>query len=204
MQIIVDFLKDLSLYGMEKMGLYYSRYRGFVYSNQDPDGYGRLQVNVPEVYGDGVIKTWAWPASNFAGNGYGAQCLPQKNDLIWVSFEKGNPRKPIWHYGYFTKGAKPDDLKDTSLFWFRTPKGLTILVDDKNGTITLFKKDGTIEPMLLGNQWETLMKNLTDILRKGKINTQLGPQGFLPNTLQELIDLDTKWKDAFSKVNKLS
>src|SRR5690348_4529424 len=115
---IIRFLHDLSLYGLEKMGLYYSQYRGFVADNQDPEGYGRLKVSVPEVYGDKVFNGWAWPVSCFAGKGYGLQVIPRKNDLVWVRFEKGNPRRPLWSYGYFGRGDKPNELKDINTFWF--------------------------------------------------------------------------------------
>jgi hypothetical protein len=127
---IAKVFRDLSLYGLEKLGLYYSKYRAFVYDRDDPKGYGRLRVQVPEVFGDMVLDYWAWPASNYSGIGYGAQVIPQNNDMVWVEFEKGNPRKPLWNYGYHSKGEKPDDLKDPNKYWFRTPKGLHIEFDD--------------------------------------------------------------------------
>jgi len=142
MKEVIDLFKNLVLYGLEKFGLFYSEYRGYVYDNNDPNGYGRLQVNVPEVFGENVLDYWAWPSSNFSGNGYGFQCIPQKNDLIWVKFEKGNPRKPIWSYGHFGKGEKPDNLKNIKNFWFKTPGGHVVELNDDNQSITITSKQG--------------------------------------------------------------
>lgn len=199
---IIKLFEDLSLYGFEKMGLYYSQYRGWV-AEVDED-FGRIKVAVPEVYGDQVPNIWAWPTSNYSGQDYGIQCLPRVNALIWVSFQSGNPKKPLWSHGYFTKNQIPVELKGKDKYWFRTPQGLTILINDKEGTITSFKKDGTIEPMILGDEWKALMEDLYNLLKDAKINTQMGPQGFLPNTLLALEQFKAGLNDALSKVNKLS
>jgi hypothetical protein len=146
MNPVVNILSDIVTYGLEKVGLYYSKYRGFVYDRNDPEGYGRLLVSVPEVYGDMVPKVWAWPASNYSGTGYGAQALPKRNDLIWVEFEKGNLRKPLWSYGYFGKGQKPDELKDVDNYWFKTPAGHLVELNDTDSLIRITHADGkTIE-----------------------------------------------------------
>jgi len=142
MNEVLIIIKNIVLYGLEKVGLFYSDYRGYVYDNKDPKGLGRLQVNVPEVFGENVLDYWAWPSSNFSGNGYGAQCIPQTNDLVWVRFEKGNPRKPIWSYGYFGNGEKPDNLKDIKNFWFKTPGGNLIQFNDTTKEIRITQISG--------------------------------------------------------------
>lgn len=144
MSEVLDLFKNLILYGLEKFGLFYSDYRGYVYDNNDPLSCNRLKLNVPEIFGDNVLDYWAWPASNFSGKGYGLQCLPQKNDLVWIRFEKGNPRKPIWNHGYFAKGEKPDNLKNIKNYWFKTPGGHTIELDDDQKSITITSKQGHI------------------------------------------------------------
>lgn len=201
---IAQFFEDITLYGLEKIGLYYSQYRGFVVSIEDPDKLGRIQITVPEVHGGEAPNYWAYPASMFSGKGYGAQCLPQPNDVVWVKFEKGNVRKPIWSFGYFGKGEAPSDLVATDKYWFRTPKGLTILLDDKEGTITVYKKDGTIEPMILGDTHQKQLEDLIDILVAAKVMTQLGPQTFMPQDILDLQEWKTKIVDMKSKVTKLS
>lgn len=132
---VYKIFNDLSLYGLEKLGLYLSKYRGFVASVDDPKGYSRLQLQVPDVYGDSTYPYWAWPSNNFSGIGYGCQVLPRTNDLVWVEFERGNPKKPIWSHGHFGKGEKPDNLKNPKNYWFKTPGGNLVELDDDNKRI---------------------------------------------------------------------
>lgn len=205
MNPIIKILEDLLTLGLEKFGLYYSNYRGYVQSNADPKNLSRLQLNIPEIYGDYVSSYWAWPASNYAGPGYGVQVLPQANDLVWVSFEKGNPRKPIWHYGYFSNGQKPADLVNPNIYWFRTPKGLTIKLDDDAEIVSVFKKNGIpVQPAVLGNSLQQKIDRFIVIMKNAKVNTALGPQPFLPNTLAELNQLQGELEEFLSETNKLN
>jgi len=66
-------------------------YRGVVTNTADPEGLGRLKVQVPQVLG--AIQTeWAWPVSpNLAG------ITPLDiGDPVWVAFEGGDLDHPIW------------------------------------------------------------------------------------------------------------
>lgn len=141
---IYKILNTISLYGLEKLGLYLSKYRGFVVSRDDPKGYSRLQLQVPDVYGDSTFTYWAWPSSNYSGIGYGSQVLPQSGDMVWVEFERGNPKKPIWSFGHFGKGDKPENLKNPNNYWFKTPGGHTIELDDSAKAITITSSLGHI------------------------------------------------------------
>lgn len=215
MNQIVRFLDDILKWGLEKVGLYYSKYRGFVFDREDPKGYGRLKVAVPEIMGDMVLNYWAWPANNYSGIGYGSQVLPRTNDMVWVEFEKGNPRKPIWSFGYFSKDEKPEELKDYDNYWFKTPKGHLIELDDTdeiiritaaNGkvieiseVISLGTKGGSDEPGVLGNTLQSQLEELIEILKAMKINTNMGPQGILPNFVTNLNDLKGKLEQIKSE-----
>lgn len=204
MKILVEIFKDISLYGLEKIGLYYAQYRGWAADVEDPKGLGRIKINVPEIYGDGIPNYWAWPKSQYSGPGYGCQIIPRKNDIVWVSFERGNPRRPLWSFGHFTKDQVPEELKGTGKFWFRTPAGLTILIDDNDKTISIFEKDKELEPMVLGTKNADLLKELIDLLKSAKINTQLGPQPFMPPFQTQFDDIKAKVDLTLSQNNKLS
>jgi hypothetical protein len=204
LQQLINLIQDISLYGLEKIGLYYSVYRGFVADANDPQSYGRIKVSVPDVYGEHIPDTWAWPISNYSGQGYGLQVIPRRNDLVWVSFERGNPKKPLWAFGHFGKNEKPDDLKSIKKFWFRTPEGISIVIDDEAKTIELFDKAKEKEPMLLGNKTYEKLDKLLDTLLAAKVNTSLGPQPFLPTTLQELQDLKANLNEIKSTTLNLS
>jgi hypothetical protein len=216
---VIRFIQDISRYGLEKAGLYYSQYRGYVVDNEDPAGYGRLLVTVPEIYGDYVLKHWAYPSSTFSGKGYGVQCIPRKNDLVWVTFEKGNARRPLWKHGYFGKGDKPENLKDIKNYWFKTPAGHLIEFNDTAGTIKITRQGGKIlevgeteiglgnglsssEVAALGNKTKEKLESLIDILTQGPlVDTNTG--ALLPDKLTNLTTLKVELGQILSQVIKI-
>ena len=132
---IISLFKDLVNLGLESFGKYYSIYRGYVYDRNDPLNLGRVQLVIPQVTGNAPYKYWAMPINVFSGKNYGSQVLPNKGDLVWVQFEGGHPEVPIWSHGHFGKGEIPNDpdLQDKNSYWFLSPKGnLVILNDTKN------------------------------------------------------------------------
>ena len=190
--------RDLIYLGLETFGRYYSCYRGYVADRDDPDNLNRLRLIIPTVSSTNVYDYWAWPKSLFSGvengKGYGAQIVPQKGDLVWVEFEGGHPNKPIWSLGYRGTGELPDtepDVKDKDCYWFITPKGHVIKINDtknyihiktqqgdyvelNNNSISLVtdKKisfgqlDSSNEPAVLGNKNEDVHKDVQDVLEK--------------------------------------
>jgi hypothetical protein len=74
---------------------FFGKYRGMVVSGLDPEGRGRILVQVPDVLGIG-ISTWAMPCLPFAGLQMGMYVVPPPNAGVWVEFEKGDPDYPIW------------------------------------------------------------------------------------------------------------
>ncbi|TDC24602.1 baseplate assembly protein [Streptomyces sp. 8K308] len=74
---------------------YLGKYRGTVKDNRDPQGIGRIRVQVPDVLGD-EPSTWAMPCFPLAGPGTGQYHLPPVNSGVWVEFEQGDPSYPIW------------------------------------------------------------------------------------------------------------
>lgn len=227
MQILIDFIKDLTTYGLEKIGWYYSVYRGYVADNQDPKNLNRLKLTIPELYGDDILDTWAWPLSNYSGMGYGIQVIPRINDLIQVTFEKGNPRKPLWSFGHFgiinekhEKADLPESMKDIKSFWFRTPGGHTIELNDTDATIKIISANGQVihfgkdfislgketqssHTAVLGDILQDKLNNLIDILKAAKVNTMLGPQPFFPVTIQQLTQLKDSLGEIQSEINTL-
>lgn len=130
------------MYGLEKINRYYSSYRAFVIDNDDPDKMGRLILRIPDVTGIDIHQKWAWPKGQFAGSNYGQQIIPPIGSLVWVSFEFGDAQKPLWEHGYFGKGEKPENLKDIKNFWFKTPEGHLIELDDTNKELRITTTNG--------------------------------------------------------------
>ena len=134
---VFQVLKNIITIGLEYYGRYYSTYPGYVIDNNDPEGMGRLKLKVPSVYGDNVYEYWAPGKGIYSGDGYGMQVLPNIGDMVWVEFRLGDPRNPIWSHSYFAKGQKPEELRNPQMFWFKTPKGQIIIIDDKEDYIVI-------------------------------------------------------------------
>ena len=69
---------------------YGGTYRASVVDNVDPMQEQRLQVVVPDVYGE--LAIWALPSLPAGSGGP----LPAIGDLVWVSFEYGDTDHPVW------------------------------------------------------------------------------------------------------------
>lgn len=141
---IVDFLSGLFSGGLEHTGLYYSLYRGIVYSNEDPENLQRLQLIIPQLTGSDYYSYWALPRNVFFGAGYGEQKLPAKGDLVWVEFEGGKPEIPVWSHGHPGKKEVPldEELISKQTYYFVSPKGHKVLINDTKDTIHIQTRFG--------------------------------------------------------------
>ena len=141
----LEFRNNLLTRGLEYFGLYYGSYKGIVMSNDDPEHRGRLQLQIPEVWGDdNAIEIWVSSKSIFAGNKIGFHFMPLKGDVVRVAFEYGNPKYPLWEYGWWLKdGAIEIAKKD--VYVLATPKGLWVIDEVKNTIYFTFKNGKSIE-----------------------------------------------------------
>lgn len=93
-------------------------YRGFVINNDDSQleknkYLGRVQINVPEIYGeieDVDTLPWAWPCIPIFGGSvnevtskqpsgnftHGLVAIPPIGATVWVMFEQGNIQSPVY------------------------------------------------------------------------------------------------------------
>jgi uncharacterized protein involved in type VI secretion and phage assembly len=128
-----DLLADLTRQVQTK---YYGKYRGFVADNQDPDQLGRLQLRIPSVLG-GEISDWALPCVPFGGTaGLGWFVIPEKDAQLWVEFEEGELRRPIWTGTFWqAKGDTPGDAQKTppTTRLVQTAAGHILQFDDESG-----------------------------------------------------------------------
>ena len=114
---------------------FYGKHRGVVKDNSDPDGRARLQVEVPEVRGAGVLD-WALPAAPFAGDGVGFFAMPPVGANVWVEYEAGNLRYPIWS-GCFWERGQIDSADAVPEVVFLKTASATIRIDDSAGEIKI-------------------------------------------------------------------
>jgi hypothetical protein len=101
-----NLVENIQRLGLEYIGRYYGAYRGVVFSNEDPEGLGRVQVVVPQVGGNEVLGNWCDPMFQGCGDGEGEFNPPEKFARIWVMFEHGDVRFPIYPGGFW---AAPED-----------------------------------------------------------------------------------------------
>ena len=213
---VMNYLQNLLKRGFEYVGLYYSHYQGFVADVEDPLGMGRIKVMVPLVNKNDAIPVWALPIGMYAANGYGSRVLPRVGDTVWVSFQMGNPRKPLWQHGYFAKEELPSQYTHTQQYFFHSPAGHNVLIDDTEGLIRISLADGKIveineqgislgsisksaEPVAKADTLVEKLETLITTLQNAKTATSLGPQPFMPITQQKLLDLKSELDEIKSE-----
>ncbi len=178
-----EFKRELQEQGLESLGIFYGSYKAFVHSNNDPDGKGRLLITCPEIYGEDFHDYWALPKGGFAGKEIGFSFIPENGDCIWVSFEKGDPRFPIWEAGWFIENAPSDnpnirkiktktceitfndeddslEIKHGSNTVMMDSKGFNIISDK----INLGKLDGAKEKAVYGDPLKNILNDLLTAL----------------------------------------
>jgi uncharacterized protein involved in type VI secretion and phage assembly len=156
---------------------FYGKYRGVVQSNGDPLMLGRVQVSVPAVYGT-ATSGWALPCMPFGGSGMGFSALPSVGALVWVEFEQGDPRKPIWSGCFW---GTPADVPPVLLappykkVLLQTEEGHSVLLDDTQGVGGITLTTATGETMKMTSQGITLQT-------AGGVKLSLAPQGITLQT----------------------
>lgn len=85
---------------------YYGKYRAIVVDVDDPEKRGRIKVTCPKVFGEGK-SPWCQPCVPYAYDNGGDFVLPKLNDFVWVEFEDGDVRYPIYTGGLWAKEKSP-------------------------------------------------------------------------------------------------
>lgn len=80
---------------------YYGKFRGLVVDNVDPTRLGRVQVKVAAVSGD--LPLWAMPCVPYRPAPPGPFDVPPIGSQVWVEFEAGDPKQPIWTGCFWTR-----------------------------------------------------------------------------------------------------
>ncbi len=126
-------------------GRFYGKYRGVVVSNDDPSMLGRIEVSVPEVYGEGR-SAWATPCAPPDGGRLGSLAVPNEGTGVWVEFERGQLDSPIWSGVWWSSAAEapPPVASPYATVTLRTELGHTLTLDDAPGVggITLETPQG--------------------------------------------------------------
>lgn len=135
----------LRVWGLEKLGRYYSQYRAIVVdSKPDDKNIGDITVHIPRVQGG--MKIIARSKASVGGPGYGKRFfLPHPGEVVWVEFQNGDPCQPLWSYHTWGIDECPEELKDLNTCGIVTPNGNKILINegDKGDSLTITINEGS-------------------------------------------------------------
>ena len=91
---------DIEEYQKRYAGRLYGIYAGVVKDTQDPRQLGRIKALVPNVYGDD-LSPWCTPCfPGGVGVDSGDIKVPREHQYVWITFEEGDPRSPIYLGGF--------------------------------------------------------------------------------------------------------
>lgn len=167
--------------GLEGLGRYYSVYRGIVTDNVDNQGMNRIKVCVPEVMGGSFC--WAFPKGQHGSINSGFKYLaPKIGDIVFITFEFGDPTKPIWEYHGWALKQVPQPLDGPNKMGIVTPEGNLIVVDDDSGELNVHFNG----PIMLHSDAEIMLNATKDIqvASKDSLILNTGANGGLINIEQ--------------------
>lgn len=179
-------LKNISKFGLEFIGLYYSSYPAYVADNLDPSNQNRLYVIVPGVFGHPSKPIWVYPK----GSSPLVHNLPQLGEVVIVEFSNGKPSQGTWSYSSPLKDSKPSEFRSADTYGFKSPGGHLVLVDEIDNLITIKHKDG--QTIRISSEHTTIISNHIDL-------TQDSPEQSSP--LGD--DLDSHISDVLSDFGDL-
>jgi len=110
--LLKSMIDEIRLHGFESVfRRYYGIYRGTVISNADKEGRGLIKVQVPGIFGEKTLPTSARPR-NFrdAGKSKGEFFPPNVGDFVWIEFEAGDSRFPVYSGGWYAAGQLPEEM----------------------------------------------------------------------------------------------
>ena len=124
-------------------GRFYGIYSAVVTDVVDPDGQGRVRIQLPwsPDSGDGSYELWARLVTMMAGADRGSWFIPDVGDEVAVIFESGDPRRPFVVGGLWNGVDAPPESMDSSgsndVKSITSRNGVTITLDDTSGSETL-------------------------------------------------------------------
>ena len=124
-------------------GRFYGVYPAVVVDVVDPDGQGRVRVQLPwspDPEGD-TYEAWARLATMMAGADRGSWFVPDVEDEVLVTFEAGDARRPyvvgaLWN-GQDDPPVQMDSGGQNHEKVLRSRNGIQITLDDTDGQETL-------------------------------------------------------------------
>jgi uncharacterized protein involved in type VI secretion and phage assembly len=153
---------------------FWGKYRGTVSAIDDPMREGRIKAKVPDVYGD-EDSGWATACMPVGGSKTGFFGVPKVGAGVWIEFEHGDPRHPVWTGCFRGSFAElPSEMLATLTpeknLMLITQGGHKLLLDDTPG-------QGGITIETSGGQKITLKTTGVEIADGLGSKITLGPSG---------------------------
>ena len=118
----------------------FGKYRGRVEDNADPQGLGRVQVSSPAALG-AAARAWAMPCVPYAEPGVGLSMLPPVGADVWVEFERGDARRPIWTGFLWNTPVAPPPVADDVIL--TTRGGHRVVLSDSRNEVSVSHPGGS-------------------------------------------------------------
>jgi hypothetical protein len=137
-------LRGVGADGLEGFGRYYSFYPGYCRDDADPDGLGRIRVEVP-VISACVLPHWAPPKAAVLGpSEHGVSAVPRKGSPVIVEFLFGDINRPYYSAGTPTRRHAPSSAAQSAEVRSFDTDSARVSVDDANERVTVeFKGTNT-------------------------------------------------------------
>lgn len=111
---------------MEHSPLFQQLHLARVLENQDPQGRGRLQVQLVST----ELSLWASCMSNSAGQNYGLSCLPRKDEMVVLAF-MGPDQAVVLGAVWSGNGSHPQEAQAVEeVYALVTPGGTKLVMDE--------------------------------------------------------------------------
>lgn len=119
-----------------------------VTENNDPDGLGRIRVQLPWQKPLGEMTPWLRMMTPHAGSDKGFHFIPELGEEVVVNFEGGNAEKPFVAGAMYNGSAKPNSWQTdaNNIKAIRSRSGHTVELNDTDGgeMITISDKNSNI------------------------------------------------------------
>lgn len=190
-----DLLQNMVDHGLDTIGRHYSIYRGTVVDIEDQMNMDRLLVYVPELQ----ITDWALPRGSHGSHvcGFRQHPLPKVNDIVYITFEDGNPALPLWEWHSWAELQRPEEFDDPDICGIITPKGTKVLVNDRTGEVMISAKQ-RISILAEGEDGIAIGAEKIFLNSRGTVVINQGDQG-----VPDIVNLTQKLNQLVNEVETL-
>lgn len=122
---------------LERLSRGQKEFEAVVEDVDDPEGLNRIRVICQAIWGSDK-SPWITNRAGVGGNGVGEVWTPVKGDLVSVRLRDGSPDAAEWHGGHrSSRSVPPSEFSDPQVNGFKTPSGITVTYDDRDGSYTV-------------------------------------------------------------------